>query len=115
MPSRTELGLQVGVAGVEAPHEPELHDPLAEGDLGVEHGDRLRLVHRERLLAQDGLAGGETVEQLLRVEPVRRGDEHRVRVVGAEDLLDRPDASRAEVRRERRRARRVGVVDDGEP
>jgi len=74
--------------GVEAVHE-SLHQPDASSGAGVDHLLRLSCVQRQRLLAQDVLAGPGRRDRPLGVEVVRQRDVDRVDLVVGQQVLVR--------------------------
>ena len=68
---RLQFELHLAVGDVVLPHEPELHEPHAGGDLGVHDAPRVVDGRRERLLAERG-----------QTRPDRRDGQFGVRVVG---------------------------------
>ena len=90
-----DQGLQLGVLVVEAAHEPDLDQPLAEFGLPLDHLERGFHVGGQRLLAQHRLAVLQAGQQLLLVRRTRRGQHDGVDLGvgdGVQRVGDRPAA-----------------------
>ena len=75
--------LHRAVGGVVAAHEADLDQPPAEGHLGVDDPQAGLLGGRQRLLAEDRLAGVDARQHVLLVRRPPGADDHRVDPVSA--------------------------------
>ena len=110
-PGRDRL-LHRQVLGIEPAHEPDLHQPAAEGGLGVEDRRAVRFRGRERLFAEDGLAGFDRRQHERRMRRTPRGHDHRLDFPGEDEVFAKgEDLDAAEERSGLPRPRFVDIAD----
>ena len=114
--ARVESLLESRVAGVEAAHEADAHEPAAERRLGLDDAQARLGVRSQRLLAEHRLAGVEARERELLVRGRRRRDDHRLDVAVADELVRvRVDRRDAVLGRDTLGGLRECVADGGDP
>ena len=77
------------IAAVIAPHEADLYQPLAAGQLRLHNLFAVRCGLRERLFAEHILVVLEAFQHIACVRGVGRGDQHRIDLRGGDQLLAR--------------------------